>query len=182
MTVNIVSVHDLGKINPNFQSDKMHHKWHEEVKPDPNIGSRHSILSSVFYLDYFLGKINEMWGAKQLIKKSEAEILKDFAYIYSYIISRHHGELKEFETYMANNRRLQVEKHFDKQVNYCVLNEEGRKIFIESFEERLESVFMHPKLKRKVSYRTALKLDCYKLIKNILEEKEFVPFSLKEGM
>lgn len=30
--------------------------------------------------------------------------------------------------------------------------------------------------------RTALKLDCYKLIKNILEEKEFVPFSLKEGM
>ena len=56
MTVNIVSVHDLGKINPNFQSDKMHHKWHEEVKPDPNIGSRHSILSSVFYLDYFLGK------------------------------------------------------------------------------------------------------------------------------
>ena len=45
-----------------------------------------------------------------------------------------------------------------------------------------QSVFMHPKLKRKVSYRTALKLDCYKLIKNILEEKEFVPFSLKEGM
>lgn len=71
---------------------------------------------------------------------------------------------------------------FRKNGNYCVLNEEGRKIFIESFEERLESVFMHPKLKRKVSYRTALKLDCYKLIKNILEEKEFVPFSLKEGM
>ena len=49
-------------------------------------------------------------------------------------------------------------------------------------EARVESVFMHPKLKRKVSYRTAIKLDCYKLIKNILEEKEFIPFSLKEGM
>lgn len=83
---------------------------------------------------------------------------------------------------LVNNRRLQVEKHFEKNVNYCVLNEEGRKIFIEAFEGRLESVFMHPKLKRKVSYRTAMKLDCYKLIKNILEEKEFVPFSLKEGM
>lgn len=83
---------------------------------------------------------------------------------------------------LVNNRRLQVEKHFDKRVNYCILNEEGRKIFIEAFEERLESVFMHPRLKRKVSYRTALKLDCYKLIKNILEEKEFIPFSLKEGM
>ena len=83
---------------------------------------------------------------------------------------------------LVNNRRLQVEKHFEKNVNFCLLNEEGRKIFIEAFEGRLESVFMHPKLKRKVSYRTAMKLDCYKLIKNILEEKEFVPFSLKEGM
>ena len=79
---------------------------------------------------------------------------------------------------LVNNRRLQVEKHIEKKVNYCILNEEGRKIFIEAFE----SVFLHHKLKRKVSYRTALKLDCYKLIKNILEEKEFVPFSLKEGM
>lgn len=83
---------------------------------------------------------------------------------------------------LVNNRRLQVEKHFEKKVNYCILNEEGRKIFIEAFENRLESVFLHPKLKRKVSYRIALKLDCYKLIKNILEGKEFVPFSLKEGM
>lgn len=83
---------------------------------------------------------------------------------------------------LINNRRLQVEKHFDQKLNYCILNEEGRKIFVEAFEARMESVFVHPKLKRKVSYRTAIKLDCYKLIKNILEDKEFVPFSLKEGM
>lgn len=82
---------------------------------------------------------------------------------------------------LVNNRKLQVDKHFDKKVNYCLLNEEGRKIFIQAFEERMEMVFMHPALKRKVSYRTALKLDCYKLIKFILEDKRFVPFSLKEG-
>lgn len=83
---------------------------------------------------------------------------------------------------LVNNRRLQVEKHFDKKVNYCLLNEDGRKIFVEAFEQRLESVFLHPRLKRKVSYRTAIKLDCYKLIKFVLEEKEFIPFSLKEGI
>ena len=83
---------------------------------------------------------------------------------------------------MVNNHRIQVEKHFEKNVNYCILNEEGRKIFVKAFEERMESVFEHSRLKRKVTYRTALKLDCYKLIKNILEDKEFVPFSLKEGM
>lgn len=83
---------------------------------------------------------------------------------------------------LVNNRRLQVNKHFDKKVNYCLLNEEGRKIFIEAFEARMEMVFTHSKLKRKVSYRTAIKLDCYKLIKYILEDKEFVPFSIKDGM
>ena len=60
---------------------------------------------------------------------------------------------------LVNNRRLQVDKHFDKKVNYCLLNEEGRKIFVEAFEQRMETVFMHSRLKRKVSYRTAIKLD-----------------------
>lgn len=83
---------------------------------------------------------------------------------------------------LINNRRIQVAKHFDKKLNYCMMNEEGRKIFIEAFESRLESVYQHPKLKRKVSYRTAMKLDCYKLIKYIMEGQEFIPFSLKEGI
>ena len=83
---------------------------------------------------------------------------------------------------LVNNKKLSVEKHFDKKVNYCLLNDEGREIFIDAFEKRLDSVFTHPKLKRKVSYKTAMKLDCYKLIKYIMEGKEFIPFSLKEEM
>lgn len=83
---------------------------------------------------------------------------------------------------LVNNKKIQVSKHFDKKVNYCLLNEEGRNIFITAFEERMEAVFNHPKLKRRVSYRTAIKLDCYKLIKYIMEDKEFIPFSIKEKM
>ena len=83
---------------------------------------------------------------------------------------------------LVNNKRIQVEKHFDKKVNYCLLNEEGRNIFIDAFEKRVESTFQHKKLKRKVSYRTAIKLDCYKLIKCILENEDFQPFSIKEGI
>ena len=82
---------------------------------------------------------------------------------------------------LINNRKIQIEKHFDKRVNYCILNEEGRKIFVEAFERRMENTIKHPKLKRKVSYRTAIKLDCYKLMKYILEDKIFEPFSMKEG-
>jgi len=81
----------------------------------------------------------------------------------------------------VNNRKLQVEKHFDKKLNYALLNENGRKIFIQSLEERLDSIIEHPKLKRKVRLETAIRLDAYKLIKYILEDKPFKPFSFKES-
>lgn len=83
---------------------------------------------------------------------------------------------------LVNNRKINVNKHFEKNLNYCMLNEEGKKIYIEALENRLESVKDHPKLKRKVSMRTCIKLDGYKLIKFIMENKEFKPYSLKEGM
>lgn len=78
-----------------------------------------------------------------------------------------------------NNRKLNVEKHFDKKLNYCLLNETGKKIFIAALEERFSQTYENKKLKRKVSLLTAIKYDAYKLIKEILEDVDFVPFSLK---
>lgn len=83
---------------------------------------------------------------------------------------------------LVGRKQLQVTKHFDKNFNYALLNEEGKKIFIDAFETRINETFMHPKLKRKVSYKHCIKLDGYKLIKHILEDREFTPFLLKEKM
>jgi len=80
----------------------------------------------------------------------------------------------------VNNKKLQVPKHFDKRVNYALLNGEGKKIFIQNFENRINESFMHPKLKRKTTYKSAIRYDAYKLIKFLVEEKPFRPFSLKE--
>lgn len=79
----------------------------------------------------------------------------------------------------VNNKKLQVARHFDKELNYCLLNESGRKIFLQSFEKRIESVFMHTTLKRKVSLQGAIKLDGYKLIKHITEGVDFIPFNME---
>ncbi|HBY7373070.1 TPA: CRISPR-associated endonuclease Cas1, partial [Clostridioides difficile] len=83
---------------------------------------------------------------------------------------------------LVNNRKINIEKHFDKNLNYCVLNDEGKQIFINSLEERLESVKEHPKLKRKVSLKTCIKLDAYKMLKCIMEEKSFIPYNIKDGL
>lgn len=81
---------------------------------------------------------------------------------------------------MINRKKIQANKHFDKALNHCLLNEAGRKIFIENFEERLGQTFMHSKLKRKTTFKNAIKLDGYKLIKFLNEGVEFTPFSLKD--
>ena len=83
---------------------------------------------------------------------------------------------------LVNRKKLQVTKHFEKKLNYALLNEEGKKIFIKAFEDRLTEKYLHPKLKRKVSYAHTLKLEGYKLIKTILEAREFVPFLIKDKM
>ncbi len=81
---------------------------------------------------------------------------------------------------LINRKMLKANEHFDKKLNYCILNEKGRNIFVQAFEERLNDTFMHPALRRKVSYKTAIRLDCYKLIKYCVEDKPFASFNYKE--
>jgi CRISPR-associated protein Cas1 len=81
----------------------------------------------------------------------------------------------------VNNRKIQVSKHFESKLNYCLLNDTGKKVFIEAFEDRINQVFDHVLLKRKTTYKNAIKLDGYKLIKFILEDKPFKPFRLGES-
>ena len=81
---------------------------------------------------------------------------------------------------LVNNRKISVEKHFEEKLNYSLLNENGKKVFIEAFEDRINQTFEHPKLNRKITYKQAIKLDGYKLIKYILEGKEFIPFDFEK--
>lgn len=81
---------------------------------------------------------------------------------------------------LVNNKKIKVEKHFNSKVNYSLLNDDGKKLFIEAFENRINQTFEHPILKRKVSYKQAIKLDGYKLIKYIVEGKEFIPFDIEK--
>lgn len=80
---------------------------------------------------------------------------------------------------LINNKKIKIEKHFESKYNYALLNDEGKKIFIDAFEERINQTFMHTKLKRQISYKHAIKLDGYKLIKYITENKEFIPFDME---
>ena len=78
---------------------------------------------------------------------------------------------------VLNKREIQT-KHFDRKLNKCVLNVSGKKIFVKALEERLSETFKHRSLKRSVSYRHLVKLECYKLAKHLLSIEEYKPFKM----
>lgn len=78
---------------------------------------------------------------------------------------------------LLNKKQIQ-DKHFDKETNLCYLKEDGRKIILREFDEKLKTTLKHRQLKKSVSYRHLIRLECYKLIKHILGEKEYEPFKI----
>lgn len=79
---------------------------------------------------------------------------------------------------VLNRRQLQG-KHFHKELNKCLLNDAGKKIFIQAYEERLKETIKHRKLERKVSYKRLMWLECHKIVKYILKDtKEYEPFKM----
>ena len=67
-------------------------------------------------------------------------------------------------------------RHFDAELGGIYLDERGRKIFLQAWEQRLETTFYHRGLKRKVSYRRALRLELYKIQRHLMGEKPYTPF------
>jgi len=71
-----------------------------------------------------------------------------------------------------------TQKHFDKDLNYCYLKEDGRKVVVKAFDEKINTTIMHKKLKRNVSYQKLLRLELYKLIKHLLGEETYQSFKV----
>ena len=79
---------------------------------------------------------------------------------------------------VLNKKEIQ-EKHFDKKLNGCYLNETGKKIYMKAWEERLSETIKHRTLNKNVSYKRLVLLECYKLSKYILkDEDEYKPFKI----
>lgn len=78
---------------------------------------------------------------------------------------------------LVNNQMLKDE-HFDDDLNFCYLNEKGRKIFLTDYEERLKTTVNHRSLDRDVSYQRLIRLECYKLVKHFLGEEPYQSFKM----
>ncbi|MBU1887484.1 type I-B CRISPR-associated endonuclease Cas1b [Candidatus Micrarchaeota archaeon] len=76
------------------------------------------------------------------------------------------------------NKRMLSAEDFREETGYCFLSDIGRKKFIQAYDEKLNQTIKHPTLKRNVSYRHLIRIECYKLIKHILEETTYQSFRI----
>lgn len=82
----IIPFHDFGKINENFQRDKMNNHAHFEHNKKNPFQTGHSRLSAILYTGYYLDKISKA-TLENSTKARLAVIVIDFAYN----ILRHHA-------------------------------------------------------------------------------------------
>jgi CRISPR-associated protein Cas1 len=76
---------------------------------------------------------------------------------------------------LVNNRMI-GEEHFLDELNFCYLNDKGRRLFISEYDEKLRTTIRHKGLGRSVSYQRLIRLECYKLIKHLVGDKRYDGF------
>ena len=79
---------------------------------------------------------------------------------------------------LINNRKIK-ETHFIKELNFCFLNARGKRKVLQEYDQRLNHTVLHPKLKRKISFRWVIRIECYKLIKHLIGEKKYSGFKVR---
>lgn len=123
--VDSISFHDFGKVNVNFQTDKMKNILFKAN--DDTIGSKHSLLGAYIFVAYYLDLI-----FKENFDEEDKFLLSGFCLLFSYSIINHHNSelsiefsknrfehyvdefLKYFEVY-----KFQIDSRFQKQFFVC---------------------------------------------------------------
>lgn len=76
------------------------------------------------------------------------------------------------------NKKQITTKSFTKELNHLHLTKEASRIIVSELDQKLQTTIKHKELDRSVSYEYLMRLECYKLIKHLLDEKEYDPFKI----
>ena len=74
------------------------------------------------------------------------------------------------------NKKMITKKDFLEDLGGIYLKENGQKVFIEQFDERLRTTLSDKGLGRAISYRSLIRRELYKLEKDLIGDKEYKPF------
>lgn len=125
----------------------------------------YSLITSEIYrtrLNPFISFLHEPGDQKFSLVYDLAEVFKPL--------------LADRVIFSALNKKIIKLDDFEYKQNACYLNEIGRKKIVELFENKINKTIIHKSLKREVSYRRLVRLECYKLINHIQKKEIYKPF------
>ncbi len=73
-------------------------------------------------------------------------------------------------------RNMLRSTHFESKAKGILMNDKGRKVFVEEWENKMRTTIKHRELGREVSYRRLIRMELYKLEKHLMNEKKYEPF------
>lgn len=152
-------------------------KFEKRVKrpPDNMINSLISFVNSLIYTtvlsEIYKTQLNPTISYLHEPGTKRFSLCLDIAEIFKPLI----GERMIFS--MLNKNQI-TEDDFEKESNFLYIKESGKKKILMEYDRRLSQTIYHKELKRDVSYRYLIRLECYKLIKHIIGEKEYEGFKI----
>ncbi len=78
---------------------------------------------------------------------------------------------------MLNKNQID-ENSFTKELNFLHLKKQASQEIMAQLDKRLKTTIMHRELEKEVSYEYLMRLECYKLIKHLLGEKNYDSFKI----
>jgi CRISPR-associated protein Cas1 len=73
------------------------------------------------------------------------------------------------------NKKILSMDDFSEDLNRSILTEKGRRIFLKEWEVKMAETIKHRGLKRNVSYRSLIRMECYKLEKHLIGGERYKP-------
>ncbi len=74
------------------------------------------------------------------------------------------------------SKKMITKNDFEKHTDGIMMKEKARKCFVEELEDKLKTTIKHRSIGKPVSYRRLIRLELYKIIKHIMEEKQYSAF------
>lgn len=135
MWCNVITFHDMGKCNPNFQRVVLGRKEVAQNNRYNSVGSEHSAMSAVLYMNYYYKRIKKVGG-------EEGKQLCLLMVCNAYVISRHHSgfvSVQEFLKSILDGRNRGILKIFQEESkNVCLEDLELNQKIIEKLLDLMD--------------------------------------------
>lgn len=143
--------------------------------PDNMINSLISFLNSMMYTkvlsEIYRTQLNPTISYLHVPGEKRFSLALDVAEVFKPIVV-------DRVIFTLLNKKMITEADFYQDSNYLKLKESALKIVVKEFEDTLKRTIKHRTLNRSVSYQHLIRLELYKLIKHLFDEKPYAGFKI----